>query len=506
MNNGKICVPVCSRTADEMIEKIKLAEKFADIVELRFDCLTKEEFDFEHIAASREVLRRIFEGKSDKPWLSTFRAGNQGGHRDLTVDERKAFWQGGFETEFGDLEEDVIADSANWSSETGICSYHDFAGAPEGLEAIYERLAGTGADIVKIAVQANDITDTIPLWRLLKRAQAENKPIIPIAMGEAGKWTRILGLGHGAFLTFGSLEPGGETAPGQIAAEDLHDLYRVKQLDEATAVYGVVAGDTSYSSSPLIQNTAFKHAGSNAVFVPLQVRDLDEFMRRMVKPETREVELNFHGLAVTNPHKQAVMRHLDVIDETAQNIGAVNTVKIKNGKFYGYNTDADGFIGPLKARFGDLTAATVAVIGGGGAARACVYALQHEGAGVALFARDPNKARDLAAEFGVPLQPLSTNSDFSAFDIIVNATPLGTKGEFENETVAVAVQLGKVKLVYDLVYNPAETRLIREAKTAGVGTIGGIEMLIAQGAKQFEIWTGGEAPIDEIRDAVLKRL
>src|SRR5262249_54836428 len=155
---------------------------------------------------------------------------------------------------------------------------------------------------------------------------------------------RILGLAHGAYLTYASLESGSETAPGQISAEDMKNVFRVKELDESTDVYGIIAGDTSYTMSPYVHNAAFKAAGVNAVFVPLQVSDLDEFIRRMVRPETREIELNFKGFSVTNPHKQAIVRHLDFLYETARNTGAVNTISIENGKLYGHNTDADGFL------------------------------------------------------------------------------------------------------------------------------------------------------------------
>jgi len=231
-------------------------------------------------------------------------------------------------------------------------------------------------------------------------------------------------------------------------------------------------------------------------------------MRRMVKPETHEIELNFKGFSVTNPHKQAIIKHLDHIDETAKSIGAVNTVKIENEKFYGYNTDAHGFIVPLKAIYGDLSGANVAVFGAGGAARACIYALKHEGCDVTLLARNPRKAQVLKDEFNIHIQQLTTNNRqlTTVFDIIVNATPLGTKGGLENESIATVEQLEGVKLVYDLVYSHGDTSLLQEARHAGVRAIGGLEMLIAQGAKQFEIWTSRHAPLDEMSAAVKTRL
>lgn len=504
MNNGKICISICAKTADELFEQIGRAEPLADVIEVRFDRLEIDEVGkATDLISSRSGLRNKL--------LATFRSEDQGGNRHLSYQDRVAFWNSGIDRYFvgADFEEDIAEEVASWACEYRIASFHDLSGCPSNLDEISDRLSTTHADVLKVAVQANQITDAIPLWKLLENRTPDAKPLIPIAMGEAGKWTRILALAHGAFMTYASLDVGAETAPGQISAADMIDVFRVKELDRETEVFGIVAGDTSYSVSPWMHNAAFKAATMNRVFVPLQVADLDEFIRRMVRPQTREIDLNFNGFSVTNPHKQAIMRHLDEIDETAAKIGAVNTVKIENGKLYGYNTDAPGFIAPLKATFGDLKNARVAVVGAGGAARSCIFALQQEGADVALFARDTNKAAVLAAEFGIRVKEFEISnlrSEISECDILVNATPLGTKGETQNKTIATAEQLKDVKLVYDLIYNPLDTFLIREATKAGVPAIGGLEMLIAQGAKQFEIWTAETAPLDAMAEAVKKKL
>jgi shikimate dehydrogenase len=259
--------------------------------------------------------------------------------------------------------------------------------------------------------------------------------------------------------------------------------------------------------SPYIHNAAFKAADLNAVFVPLQVQSLDAFMRRMVMPGTREIDLNFRGFAVTNPHKEAIMKYIDVLYETARQTGAVNTVSIVNGKLHGHNTDADGFATALKDIWGwDFENARVALVGSGGAARACAYVLK--GPNLTIVARNGEKSQELAMAFDAEARTLTEKDsfNFSGYDIVVNATPLGTRGKGENETIATAAQLQGVKLVYDLVYNPAETRLLREAKLAGAQTLGGFEMLMAQATEQFKIWTGKSAPIDEMREAAHKRL
>ncbi len=504
MNNGKICVSVCAETADEFIENIKRAEELADIVELRFDYLSKSELE--------TALEKTCNLKSGKKFLLTFRPKEQGGNQPLSKSEREQFWRSrsDFCANWADVELDLVETASQWLFERIICSYHDFDSVPNDLFKIYENLKATNTDVLKIAVQTDEITDTIEIWKLLQKAKSENKQIIPIAMGEAGKWTRILGLAHGAFMTYASLGSGKETAPGQISAEDLIKVYRVKELDENTDIYGILGSNTSYSMSPYIHNAAFKFHKLNSVFIPLQVNNLDEFMRRMVKPATREIELNFKGFAVTIPHKQTIIKHLDFIDEPAKKIGAVNTVKIVDGRLYGCNTDADGFIAPLLNSYGDLKNAKVAILGAGGAARACIYALKQNGAEITIFARDLIKSKSLAEEFQVNLSELSTlNSSlliFNDFDILVNTTPLGMKGKAEGETPIIAEQMKGLNLVYDLVYTPFQTKLMEEADKAGVPKIGGLAMLIAQATEQQKIWTGKDVPMQEMSRAALKRL
>jgi 3-dehydroquinate dehydratase/shikimate dehydrogenase len=503
MNDGKICVSVCAETADELIEQIKRAEDLADVIEIRFDCLKKEEFD--------KLDYRFPHGRN---YIYTFRPKEQGGKRNLSMEEREEFWNSGSDFGGGDFEEDVVENHQYWLYDPVICSHHDFTGVPDNLFEIYERIKFNGAnvDIIKIAGQANDITDTIPIWKVLEKANAENQPIIPIAMGESGKWTRILGLAHGAFMTYAALDSGQETAPGQVSARDLIEVYRAKELDENTEVYGILGNNTSVSMSPYIHNAAFQYHGLNSVFVPLQVHDLDEFIKRMVKPETREIELNFKGFSVTVPHKQAIIKYLDFLEETAKKIGAVNTVKVVDGKLHGYNTDAPGFIEPLQNSYGDLRGARVALLGAGGAARACVYALCTAGADVTIFARDLTKATTPAEDFQVELKELSKTknqkpkTNFSDFDILVNATPLGMKGKAEGETPVLAEQLKGLRLVYDLVYVPFQTPLMEEADKAQVSKIGGLAMLIAQAMEQQKIWTGLDAPLKEMSQAALKKL
>ncbi len=460
MNSGKICIPVCSETATGLVAEVGRAAELADIVEVRFDCLSLDEL--------AKAVSTISGAKFAKPLIATFRSPDQGGHGSASLGERAEFWRdlpAGFA--YCDMEVDV-AEMAG-EPPTRIVSFHDFDGIPQNIASIYESLSSLG-DIVKIAVRVDDAADAIPLWKLIERAKADGRKMIPVAMGDAGKWTRILGLAHGAYLTYASLETGSETAPGQITAKDMLGIYRAKELNSETTVFAVLGDPIAQSLSPYMHNPAFVASGMNAVFLPLLVKDIGNFFRRMVRPESREVELNFGGFSVTMPHKQSIMPVLDAIDPTAAAIGAVNTVKIDNDKLIGFNTDAPGFITPLKAKFGELNGTRVAVFGAGGAARAVVYALKQENAEVTVYARDGQRAKALADEFGVNSAPLSSIGDSSSrladsHDIVVDTTPLGMKGPLENETLFSADQLAGVKFVYDLVTKATDTPIIRRGQT-----------------------------------------
>ena len=505
MNNGKICVSVCAETANEFIDKMKRAAEITDVIELRFDCLNSDEIS--KTFGMIKAIRKRFDGKL----LATYRPQEQGGKRDLTPKQREEFWLDSHVFEFvnwADIEEDLpvskITKMFGSVFNKVIKSYHNFTADTDDLSAVFDRLSNQ-SEIIKIAIQTNKISDSTRVWSLLKKVENTSKSVIPIAMGEAGKWTRILGLAHGAPLTYASLKDGNETAPGQISTKDLIDVYRVKELDKQTEVYGVIGNPVSHSLSPYIHNEAFKNTKVNATYIPLEVNDLEEFLKVMVQPETRKVELNIRGFSVTIPHKETIVPHLDFIDPVARVIGAVNTVKIADGKLHGYNTDAAGFISPLRKIFPDLRDANVAIIGGGGVARAAIHSLQMESADITVYLRNPSKYKKLAGQFNVTLKP---QNDFEAnsHDIVINCTPLGLKGELENESPLYAEQLKNIQLAYDLVYNPMSTRFLREAEMAGAKTLSGLEMFLSQAIEQQKIWTQESFDPSDFRSTVTSRL
>lgn len=485
----KVCVSLFAETLDELKQKLNAVE--SRIVELRLDYLKSLS-----IPSLKGFLKEL-DKYTDKQIILTCRPKHQGGKRDSSRDERLNFWRN-LASEIKssnlliDLEFDLLPEAAQIEHKK-IISFHCFSGNSNSLEQVYRQLS-THADIVKLAIFVDDSAEALDVFKLLEFAEKEEKQLISIAMGEAGKWTRILAPAYGAYLTFASFEKELETAPGQLSLAEALDLYRINQLTKKTSIYGLLAGETSYSMSPEIHNKFFIDRRLDAVFIPFQVRDLDRFMREMIVEEHRNVDLNFKGFAVTNPHKESIINYLDEIDETTRVIRAVNTIKIKSGKLKGYNTDEKGFIEPLSDLYGDLNDSKVAVVGSGGAARACIFALKNHGARVTIFARNLEKAKALADEFQVSFRQLPNQTDENAyadFDILVNATPVGTKGMLENESIATADQLRHLHLVYDLVYNPFETKLMKEAKIADVPRLGGLAMLISQAKEQQRIWLEG---------------
>jgi 3-dehydroquinate dehydratase/shikimate dehydrogenase len=510
-SQARVCVPVCVKRADELSDAVARASSLADLIELRLDCLEDGQLE---VALAR--LNAIVT-KTRLPFIITNRPSGQGGRRSLDASERMKFWRGVSEllreTDariYADVELDLLesphAETLRGLLEgfTLICSQHDFRQTPADIGALYERMARTGARVLKIAARAEEITDCAPLLGLLERARRDGLEMIAVSMGEAGLLTRVLAPAFGASLTYGSLELGRETAPGQLTARELRELYRVHKLNSETIVTGLVGTPVAHSLSPHMHNTAFAARDLNAVYIPFEVSNTSAFMRRMARTRTRELEWNLRGFSVTAPHKSAVIEHLDWIEPLAVEIGAVNTVVVEGSELRGYNTDARAALAPLEGLL-ELNGARVAVIGAGGAARALLWGLRSRGARATVFARNTERARATAESFGADISR-SEGASFAGFDLVVNATPLGTRGALEGETPALAEQLHGARFAYDLVYNPARTRFINEAQAAGCETLGGLPMLVAQAAAQFELWTGEPAPVEVMRAAAEKQL
>ena len=496
----RICIPICERTLDALKSAAARARREGNLIEFRLDCLSATELSRIDEVISTAGLATIL----------TFRPAEQGGYRELDHETRYEFWQrqlnlaGSYLMDLElDLVENFTSTSIDWKRVIG--SHHDFTELPGDLEQIYQRLARSPVRVIKIAIQARDVTDCIPVFQLLDHARADGREVIAIAMGPAGIATRIMGPARGSFLTYASLDTEAATAPGQLTAQQLKSLYRIDRLTRETQVMGLAGLPIAHSISSHIHNAAFAAADFDGVYIPFEVHDVISFIKRMVHPRTRELDWNIRGVSVTAPHKRSVMSQLDWIDSAAQEIGAVNTVVVESDSLRGYNTDGSAFVSTLSRKADDLRDARCALIGAGGAASAALWGLKQTGCHVTVFARDVKKAESLANRFNADVKLLGSTS-FDGFDVVINATPLGTAGPEETETPARSVQLRGARLAYDLVYNPAETQFLREARDAGCDVLGGLAMLVAQATEQFTLWTGLEAPEEEMQSAAIEAL
>jgi 3-dehydroquinate dehydratase/shikimate dehydrogenase len=370
-----------------------------------------------------------------------------------------------------------------------MVSCHDFEGTPHNLTGIVRRLRRVGGRAWKVAAQCRSVSDSVRICKLA----AGRRDLVAIPMGEIGLAGRVLSLRMGSALAYGAVEH--TTAPGQLSLEAMDGLYRAGEITRRTRVYGVIGDPVGHSLSPLLHNTAFRARKFDAVFVPFLGRDLREFLGAMWDFEVA-------GLAVTIPHKEKILRYLDECDPLAARIGAVNTVVVRGGgRLYGYNTDYVGVLRSLERRM-RLAGSRVLLFGAGGAARAAAFALAQAGSIVCISARRPERARELAhAVGGQIVARAALKREF--FDAIVNCTPVGMHPRGGSPLSGAELNC---RIVMDMVYRPRETELLRVARGKGIEVISGLEMFLAQGFAQYEIWTGERAPENAMRRAVVSVL
>jgi 3-dehydroquinate dehydratase / shikimate dehydrogenase len=375
-----------------------------------------------------------------------------------------------------------------------ILSFHDFR-ATRKLDETLEKMLAYPADFYKIVTTAATLSDNVAMIKFLAR-EGDRHSLISMCMGEQGIVSRVLGVRAGSVFTFASAGAGEETAPGQVTAQELRSVYRIEQVDAATRVYGVVGDPITHSLSPTVMNAAFRRENVNAVFLALHAKTLKDLL-------TCVREIPIHGISVTMPYKEAILSHLDNTDSHTAKIGACNTVvRAQDGKLYGFNTDASGIIRPLERRLNTLEGVRILVIGAGGAARAAVFGLKERGAEVYILNRSAAPARKLAHQARARIMKRPDLKKF-AFDVIINATPVGMGNTRETPLQEKEIN---ARYVFDMVYDPAETRLLKLAQARGAQIIPGIEMFVHQAARQFEIWTGKPAPWDEMLRVVLLAL
>ena len=427
---------------------------------------------------------------------------------------------------------DLEIESAAWMSADEIralrqcarllVSYHNFRMTPRDLDGVRRRLEIAGRDAIKIAAHARGLLDAL---RILRVARSSRR-VVAVPMGDAAAPARILALREGSALAYAPVDAA--TAPGQISFAEMTALYRAEQLTRRTRVYAVIGDPIAHSLSPRLHNAGFQARRMDAVYVPVLVRDLRDFVAAVP-------ELGICGFSVTLPHKEAILKFLDDCDPLAAEIGAVNTVVVRGGgKLYGYNTDYVGVLRALeniqalrtedygsKKNSGRVKSPTrntgawgtqgvaahrlsiagsrVLILGAGGSARAVAFALARGGASVCVCARRLARARGLArAVGGEAIERRLLRGEY--FDAIVNATPVGMWPRVSESPLS-AAELN-CQLVFDLIYRPRETRLLQLAARRGIETVSGLEMFVAQGTAQWEIWTGERAPVAEMMRAV----
>src|SRR3984885_14749474 len=375
-----------------------------------------------------------------------------------------------------------------------ILSFHDFRGTKK-LDETLEKMRAFPADFYKVVSTAGTLSDNVTMIQFLGR-ESDKQSLVGVCMGEQGIISRVLGVRAGSVFTFASASAGQETAPGQVTAQELRSVYRIEQVDAATRVYGVVGDPVVHSLSPAIMNAAFRRENVNAVYLALHAKTLKDLLYC-----GREIPI--HGLSITMPYKEAILPYLDNTDSHTTKIGACNTVvRAQDGKLYGFNTDTSGVVRPLERRLNTLEGARILVIGAGGAARAAVFGLKERGSEVYILNRTAAPAKKLAHQARARIVKRAELKKL-AFDVIINATPVGMGNGRESPLQEQEIN---ARYVFDMIYDPAETRFLKLAKERGAQIIPGIEMFVHQAARQFEIWTGKPAPWDEMLRVVLLAL
>ena len=491
----RLCVAVAASDANEMAERAEGLVRDDAMLEFRLDYLSKP-------GLSIPRIKRFFDSHLGTIAIATCRRASSGGKFRGSIASQldilnKAAAAG---CQLVDVELQTVSkvkpeQLQKLRTKAGlILSFHDFRGTKK-LDETLEKMLAFPADFYKVVSTATTLSDNVAMIKFLAR-QGDRHSLIGMCMGEQGTISRVLGVRAGSIFTFASAGAGQETAPGQITAQELRSVYRIDQVDVATRVYGVVGDPIAHSLSPAIMNAAFRRENVNAVYLALHAKTLKDLL-------TCVKEIPIHGLSVTMPYKESIVPHLDNTDSHTTKVGACNTVvRAQDGKLYGFNTDTAGIVRPLERRLNTLEGARILVLGAGGAARAAVFGLKERGSEVYILNRSLAAAKKLAHQARARIVKRPDLKKL-AFDVIINATPVGMGNTRETPLQDKEIN---ARYVFDMVYDPAETRLLKLAKERGAQVIPGIEMFVHQAARQFEIWTGKPAPWDEMLRVVLLAL
>jgi 3-dehydroquinate dehydratase/shikimate dehydrogenase len=520
-----VCVPI---TVDDLAPALEDAERArlagADMVEWRVDSCFHGEGDDEGIALCLRLCEH-----APLPCIVTCRDRGEGGAYDGDDAAKIALYErlgtSAHPPAYLDLELSLWRRSANLRQKALlgvqhpgqmrpsvttrlILSHHDFDGRPRDLSRILNEMrAVEAARVLKIAWRARSLRDNLEAFDLLTE---RDRPTIALCMGEFGLMSRVLAPKFGGFLTFASLHAEGATAPGQPTVEELLGTYRFRSVHKSTGVYGVIGWPVGHSLSPLVHNAGFEAAGHDGVYLPLPVAEGWEPLKATLHALADARALQFRGASVTIPHKEGLMRFCAETpgwspDEDTMRIGAANTLARDEAGWAASNTDAPAIVACLHDALGPIRGRRVLVLSAGGAARAAAAGLAGAGAQVRIAARTVERAEAIrndlaehAALEGGAIEVCAWEERAgAACDAVINCTPLGMRGgpgpELSPLSDAQLDALGEC-VVFDTVYNPVETPLLRAAASRGMRTIDGVSMFVRQAAGQFELWAGQRVP------------
>ena len=490
---GRVCVALSGQEIFALAEQTATTETF---LEFRLDSLSDA-------AAALHQLRHFLHDHANITAVATCRRKEYGGNFTGTAAEqleilREAAQAGcglvDIETETAEELGTVALETLRNAGAAVILSWHDFEGTP-ALEPQLERMAPFAPDFRKIVATAQTLRDSLRLIDLLQQHGAAGG-LIAMSMGFCGILTRVLGPRFGSAFTFAAPDGNAGTAPGQMSASTLRKLYRIDSITPSTAVYAVAGEPITGSLSPRMHNTAFAAARLDAVYLPLETADPVELAEAI---DT----LGIRGLSITMPLKETILPMLTAREHAVETMKACNTlVRNAAGGFDGFNTDVAGIIDPLQ-QIAPLAGKSVLLIGAGGAARAAAFGLRDARAHVWIMNRTSARAEALAEECGAQAIE-AAHVESIPFEIAIHSTPYGMKGQVHQAPIDME-QLN-AKTFFDLVYNPLETPLIAAARARGMLVITGAEMFVAQGVRQFELWTEQPAPeaamLEAVKDAL----
>jgi 3-dehydroquinate dehydratase/shikimate dehydrogenase len=488
---SKICAVIAAPNARAMRRQLRKALRLTHMAELRLDWLSDDR-------QIRTFLCYLATLRPRATLIATCRRLEAGGRYRGTITRQLAHLAEAIQAgcEWYDLEIETVQKHPGKMLDRlldqgrQLTSAHFFLTSPADLARVATELASSPCDAIKIAVHCKSLTESRKLLTF-----AQRRPnIVAVPMGDVVLPARFLALRQRNSFAYAPVE--NSTAPGQISLDQMKRIYRAEQFDSRTRVYGVIGDPIAHSLSPAMHNAGFAARRRNAVYLPFLTHDLRDFIDS-VEP------LGIKGFSVTLPHKERILRFLHRCDPLAERIGAVNTVVVQSsGKLHGYNTDYVGLLQTLERRV-KLRGSRVLIVGAGGAARAVAFALAQAGSAVFVTARRHQRAKHLArAMGGEAVERASVRS--MAFDAIVNATPVGMHPSVARSPLE-ADELN-CRLVFDIIYRPQATKLLQMAVRRGIQTVSGVDMFVAQGAEQWKIWIGDQAPVAPMRRAVLRIL